>query len=378
VLVRKGVNPQAEADRERLAAQRQRENSFAAVVEDYIRLEVIGPDPAKPKQRKGHEVARELRRVFVLLWGDRPVTSITRRDVLAAIEDVRDHGTAQMLARRGSGRNGGSAGRPAPTQARNLLAYLKTLLRWAVERDAYGLESSPCADMRAQRIVGQKRAVDRILSDDELRAFWRATGRMKFPYQPIYRLLLLTGLRLNEVADAAWPEFDLKNKLWTIPAARMKGKNGTARPHAVPLTKEMLDILAAIPRFRRGEHLFSTTFGEKPVWVNDKIKKALDARMLRTLRAVARMNGDDYRRVQLPPWTNHDLRRTLRSGLSALRVNSDVSEAVLAHVKPGIRGVYDRHDYLDEKRHALEAWAGKLGGIVEPPPSNAVPIASAR
>ena len=69
---------------------------------------------------------------------------------------------------------------------------------------------------------------------------------------------------------------------------------------------------------------------------------------------------------ELTPWTIHDLRRTVRTRLAALRVNSDVAEAVLGHVKPGIVGVYDRHRYDDEKREALQAWAIKLRSIVGP------------
>jgi hypothetical protein len=99
------------------------------------------------------------------------------------------------------------------------------------------------------------------------------------------------------------------------------------------------------------------TFGKTPIWVSDKIKKRLDARMLRTLRALARRRSNDPSRVTLPPWVNHDLRRTLRTGLSKLRIDRDVREAVLAHTRPGVEGVYDRHDYQAEKKDALERWA---------------------
>ena len=69
---------------------------------------------------------------------------------------------------------------------------------------------------------------------------------------------------------------------------------------------------------------------------------------------------------------NHDLRRTLRSGLSRLRIDHDVKEAVLAHVKPGVVGTYDRYDLADEKRTALEQWGARLRDIVSPPPENVV------
>ena len=158
----------------------------------------------------------------------------------------------------------------------------------------------------------------------------------------------------------------------------MKGKNSKARPHSVPITADILTILESLPRFNGGEYLFSTTNGESPVWVSDKVKRRLDAAMLDTLKAMARQRDENPAKVNLPPWVNHDLRRTLRSRLSELRVSPDVAEAILAHVKPGIRGVYDRYEYFDEKRHALELWAKRLRDIATPSPASVVELAEAR
>ncbi|MGC2827671.1 MAG: site-specific integrase, partial [Pseudolabrys sp.] len=235
-----------------------------------------------------------------------------------------------------------------------------------------------CEHLKATRIIGERRSEDRTLNDNELFAFWRVTKRMGYPYGPFYRLLLLSGLRLNEVADASWSEFDLAKGIWTIPASRMKGKNGKARPHSVPLTADILAILAGLPRFDRGDYLFSAKHGARPIWGSDRAKQRLDARMLRTLKAMARQRDENPAKVNLPPWVNHDLRRTLRSRLSELRVSPDVAEAILAHVKPGIRGVYDRYEYFDEKRHALELWAKRLRDIATPSPASVVELAEAR
>ncbi len=343
------------------ASSRRHDSTFAAVLDDYINLVVVGPDPSNPKQRRGNEVARDLRRVFVPLWHARPITGITRQDVLRAIETVRDHGTGKLI-RRGKGKG---SRRPAPTLARNLLAALKTFFSWAIERGTYGLTSSPCDHLRARRIIGEKTSRDRILSDAELFALWRTAKRLRYPYGPVYQLLVLTALRLNECAGARWVEFDLANKLWTVPASRMKGTNGRARPHAVPLTPAMLALLDTLPRC--GEFVFSTTFGQTPTWIGDKIKRTLDARMLRTLRALARRRGEDARKVTLQPWRNHDLRRVVRSALSRLRVNPEVAEALLAHVQPGIKGTYNLYDFIDERRSALEVWGNYLQQITAPP-----------
>src|SRR6185437_16838156 len=113
-----------------------------------------------------------------------------------------------------------------------------------------------------------------------------------------------------------------KNGLWTIPAERMKGKNGKARPHVVPLTPDILAIIAKLPPLqkgeKKGEYLFSKTYGRSPIWMNDKVKKRIDKRMLRTLRALARKRGEDPARVTLQHWTNHDIRRSVATKMAEL------------------------------------------------------------
>jgi integrase len=185
-------------------------------------------------------------------------------------------------------------------------------------------------------------------------------------------MLLLTGLRLNEAARLSWPEIEVD--LITIPASRMKGKDTTAREHLVPVTSAVQEIITSLPRYRGGRYLFSFDAGARPLAMNGPIKRDLDRRMLRTLRAMARRRGEDHHVVTLPNWTNHDLRRVLRTGLSALRIPHNVAEAVLAHRPPGIVGVYDTHEYLDEKREALSAWAQRIASIVNPQPAKVVKL----
>jgi hypothetical protein len=142
-----------------------------------------------------------------------------------------------------------------------------------------------------------------------------------------------------------------------------------------PITADIAAVLKSLPTFKSGKYLFSTTFGVSPVWVSDKAKKRLDARMLRTLKALARTRGEDPSTVTLPNWVNHDLRRTLRTGLSRLRIDRDMREAVLGHALPGVEGTYNQYDHLDEKRAALERWAAHVWTIVAPSrPSNVVPL----
>jgi integrase len=324
-LIARGIDP---ADHERelqLAAARRRENSFAAVFEDFAKEKLA-------RERQGRDVQRDMRKEFVTVWAKRPVADITTEDVLAIIRTIKQR---------------------APSQARNLFGYVRRFLDWAIEQHAYGIKVNPCAGLKPARLIGAKKSRERVLTDEEVFAFWRATGHMEYPFGPLYRLLLLTGLRLNEVADATWSEIDLRNGVWVLPSARMK----SAADHVVPLTEEITAILNSLPRLKSGDYLFSVTFGKSAVWVSDKVKKRLDARMLQTLRALARRRGGDSSKVTLPHFVNHDLRRTLRTGLSKLRVDRDIREAVLAHTRPGVEGIYDRHDYQLEKKDALDRWA---------------------
>ena len=200
---------------------------------------------------------------------------------------------------------------------------------------------------------------------------------MPYPVGPAYQMLCLTALRLNEPVDASWVEFNMREKVWIIPAERMKGKDSgkkQARAHAVPLTAEIVELLGSLPRFKNGTFLFSTTGGRSPTWIGTRIKERLDNRMLLTLRALAKHRGEHPAEVTLPHFVNHDIRRTIRSHLSRLKVTEEAREAVLAHARPGIKGTYDLYDYFDEKREALELWAARLREIVSPLPDNVIKL----
>jgi integrase len=217
--------------------------------------------------------------------------------------------------------------------------------------------------MKPKDVIGAKAVRPRVVNDSEWRAFWRASEGIKYPYGPLFRMLALTGQRRSEAAEAQWSEFDLKRKLWTIPAERMKAE----APHVVPLTDSVITILESLPRFNKGEHLFSTDFGVKPVNGFSKAKVILDKAILTELRK-------DNPKAKLAPFVIHDIRRSMRTGLSALPVSSDVAELVIAHARPGLRKVYDQHAFEAEKRHALELWVSRLRDIVEPPPANVRPL----
>jgi integrase len=347
-LIRRGTDPRIAEVRARQAELRRQENSFAAVAEDFIKRHVS-------KTRKAQIVEREIRREFIEIWGSRPITDITQHDVVAVLDATVDRG--------------------APYQAHNLLGHVRTLFNWAIGRGVYGLERSPCDRLKPGAVIGKKLARKRTLNDDEIRALWSASVKLGYPFGPMYQLLLLTIQRKSEVSDARWSEFDLQKKLWTIPAERMKAD----APHVVPLADDAIAALSALPRFRKGDYLFSTTFGRKPVSGFSKAKKRLDTEMLEELRRLVEQRGDDCDQVVLGNWVIHDIRRTGRTGLSALPVPDLVRELVIAHSKPGLHKVYDQYAYLEEKRRALDLWAARLSSIIEPlPPNNIVSLETVR
>jgi integrase len=323
-LIEQGRDPKEIARQATQAAQRSRRTTFAVVAEAWLDEAVRG------QQRKAKEVEADVHREFLPRWGNRPITEITTLDVREVIQAVKKR---------------------APAQARNLLGYAKRLFGWALAQDAYGLAANPAVTLRPQDLLGRKVIRQRVLNDDELRALWHAAGALAYPYGPLFQMLALTGQRKSEVAEARWPEFDLQKKLWTIPAERMKGD----AVHVVPLTDDVIAILQALPRFKKGDYVFSTMYGAKPVNGFSKAKARLDAAM-----------GTPE------PFVIHDIRRTMRTELSALPIPDRVRELVIAHAPPGLHKVYDQYAYLDEKRHALELWAARLRNIVTPLPANVV------
>jgi integrase len=145
--------------------------------------------------------------------------------------------------------------------------------------------------------------------------------------------------------------------------------------------KHWTAILGNLPRFERGTFVFTTTNGMKPIVLGSKIKRQLDRAMLAELRDAAKQRGEMHSdKVKLMPFVNHDIRRTMRTGLATLKIPREVAEATLAHERPSLIGVYDLHDYQQEKLQALEAWGAKLRGIIEskPEPDNIVKLRAVR
>jgi integrase len=359
-LLKSGVHPREHEEQRRRERARERKDTFESVAEAFIARHVSG-------LRTRRDVENAIRRDLVPPWRSRPITSITKHDVVDVIEDI--------ISRRGS---------PGEVcyAAHHSLSYTKKLFAWAAARN-YGLENNPCDKIRPSELIGAKAKRKRVLSDDEIRLLWKVTGDITYPLGPLVRMLLVTGQRLREIAHGEWCELDLRGAVWTIPGRRMKN----ADSHEVPLPQLALEILSALPRFHGGTFVFSSNDGQRPVSGFSKYKLKLDRAMLQAHRRALGVPEDDgaLRRAlsledseaiprdhSVEPFTFHDLRRTIRTRLSALPIPDEVRELMIAHRQSGLHQTYDLHRYRDEKRRGFELWANQLVSIVEPPPSTVV------
>jgi integrase len=181
-------------------------------------------------------------------------------------------------------------------------------------------------------------------------AFWRACDQLGPPFGPLFKVLLLTGARLREVANMTRGEL-AADGVWTIPGARTKNH----RPLSLSLPLLTQQIITAVPAIESAPGFVFTTTGRTPVSGFSRAKRQLDA-------TIAKIAG------RAPPeFRLHDLRRTCATNLAALGVALPVIEKVLNHVSGsfgGIVGVYQKHEYQTEKAEALARWAAHVEGLV--------------
>jgi len=260
-------------------------------------------------QRRSHDVENGVKREFLPRWKDRPLHSVTRSDLL----EVTDAAIA----------------RGSPWAAHHAWANARRIFNFAIARGL--IEKSPCDRVRPRDVIGPKLPRQRVLTDDEIRSLWRASKTINYPYGPLWQILLITGQRKTEIAEARWVEIDTTSALLTVPPERFKS-NAT---HIVPLSPLALSVMREMPQDQ--DRLFGSINGFS------KAKGRLDDAMGRP-----------------PHFVIHDIRRTVRTRLAALRVPHEVAEMVIGHGRKGLARVYDQHRYLNEMREALDAWSKEI------------------
>jgi integrase len=270
------------------------------------------------QNRSGAEIARLLRREVGKAWAGRSIHEISKRDVVEVVTAIEQRG--------------------APVAANKTLKSIKAFLRWCVGRAV--LDQSPAEGLP---LPSKEVARDRVLDDEELARVILAARQIGGPYGGIVELLALTGQRREEVARLQWEELDLARLIWTIPKSRTKN----SKAHVVHLSEQSLAVLKRADR--NGPLVFSL-LGAKPFQKFSRAKRVLD-----------QLSG-------VTGWRLHDLRRTCVSGMARLGVAPHVADKILNHQSgtiSGVAAVYQRHEFLAERRAALDLWGAHVAELLK-------------
>jgi integrase len=329
-----GQDPKGDREETRTEATRAKlaeTNTVGAILDKFVKRHVN-------KLRSGDQVEASFDRLVRPVIGEKSIYDIKRRDIVAMLDGIED-------------KNG-------PVMADRVLAHVRKAFNWWTVQDEDF--KSPVVKGMA-RTKPSERARDRVLADDEIRDVWAALEVMEGPvcYPAYVRNILLTVTRRNESSDMHSAEID--GNVWVIPADRYK----TKRDHAIPLSAMAIENLGKLTQGDR--FVFSTTDGKKAFSGFSKAKAELDRQIAKIRKAAGR--------AKMAQWQLHDLRRTGRTLMSRAGIPDDHAERAMGHVIAGVRGTYDRYEYLDEKRKAFEALAGLVGLILNPPANNVVQIA---
>ena len=310
--VAKGVDPAAvRRERREAAAKAKAEASLtlAALVDDWAALHL-----AHRRPRYRTEAVRAIKHSFAKHL-KRPAARLTKAEAVAVLDGLLKAGSVAMAGR--------------------TLAYARACYAWAEKRGL--LPGNPFAGVPVAAGVVAR---ERVLSSEEVGRIWNAATGTPAPFGPLFRVLLLTLARREEVAGMRWSELSADLSTWTIPGSRMK--RGAA--HVVALPEAAREALSAVTRINGQDLVFSTT-GKTPVSGFTKAKAALD------------------KAAKVTDWRLHDIRRSGVSALAAMGFNPVVADLLLAHrpaTLSAVARVYQRHDYAEERARALEAWAAHV------------------
>jgi integrase len=316
--IKQGRDPGAAKRRQKADTRAQEllcdEDTVAAQWAKFIALRV------EPKASKGHRrmITAAGARFVLPAWGKLSVHELRRRHLIALTDPI-------------------AADRPY--LANRVVSVCTAFASWLVKRDV--LVSSPFAGVE---MPGKEVSRERVLTDEELAALVPVLAE-EGPAGAVALVLMHTGARLGEVGGMTWDEIDESEGVWRLPAQRAKNR----RAHLVPLSRQVQAVIAKQPRIVDCPYVFTTT-GVGPLTNVTRLKTRLDARL----------GFQEH-------WQWHDLRRTCASGLQRLKYPVEVIEAVLNHrsgVFRGIVGVYQRHDFAEERCAALQAWSDHIDQLV--------------
>jgi len=286
-------------------------NRFADVADDFLAKHAS-------QNRTVDETTRIIKRDVLPKWGKRGIHEIGKRDVNDLLDAVVARGSHVM--------------------ANRLLALLRKLFNWCISRGI--ITASPCEGISTP---SREKARDRTLSDKELVSIINTAKQMGGAFGSIIQMLILTAQRRNEVSEMTWSELDLDNDQWEIPSSRTKNE----KPHTVHLSEQAAAVVSGITNI--GPFVF-TSNGQTPFSGFSKSKKRLDE-----LSEVA-------------DWRLHDIRRTVVSRMAKLGIAPHVADKILNHQSgtiSGVAAVYQRHEFLNERKTALDAWGSYVQSLLD-------------
>ena len=300
---------------DRIAEREQAADTFGKLLPGFLKLKRAELRPASMV-----EIERALLK-YAATWHNIPVAKIDRRMVAIKLTEVAEkHGA---------------------TTANRFRAAASGFFTWLAKEGI--VDANPVAFTNIQP---EPEARERMPSDAEVAAIWRNAGEGQ--YADILKLLILTGARREEIGALRWSEIDLDASMIILPKERTK--NG--REKRLPMSSAVADILRA--QERRADRDLVFGYGEQAFSGWSKAKRELDARLV---AAGTPVTG----------WRVHDLRRSVSTTMHGrLGVAPHIVEAILGHVghKSGVSGVYNKADYSEPMRIALDKWADHIAGLV--------------
>ncbi|WP_028300748.1 tyrosine-type recombinase/integrase [Oceanospirillum beijerinckii] len=292
----------------------------------------ISPGARKPKGQD--EVRRTLYSDPVKILGDKPATEVSAREITEMIQKI-------------------ALDRDAPVQAGNALRELSTAFEFAMSKHIFSerfvnpaLQAKSSLKFLKVRLTSKRG--DTYLEENELQTFlhWLPGSAFGSTHKDIYRMTLWTGCRTGEICASSWSDFDLEKGILRL----QETKTGVKRN--VQLPRQAIELLNTL-KLSTGDYPFPS----------QRTGKALDQKYLSMRCWLMRKRG--LMLEEIPNWTPHDLRRTVRTGLSRIGCPSEVAEAILGHAKKGIVGTYDLHRYEPECREWLQRWADYMDDLIK-------------
>ena len=298
------------------------ESKAADTVEAFARrwyAEIVEPANSSPRNIK-----RVLDKDVIPAIGSKQVADVTVTDILAITDKIKNRGADQMAL-----------------QTRNVL---KRLFAYAIAREK--TQFNPAAAIEA-KFIAQAKSRDVALSPEEIGKLLRAIyqSSMKRAHKLALHLLILCMVRKSELIEAKWEELDLEKAEWAIPGERMKKD----KPHLVSLSRQAVAMFEELKGLASGSEWVFPSRGD----LKQPIAKS-------TLNVAVRALAIDVRDFVI-----HDFRRTASTHLHEAGFNSDWIEKSLAHETKGIRGVYNRAQYADQRREMLQWWADFVDSLIQ-------------